>query len=355
MMSQSRRLAARRVRGGFTLIELLVVIAIIAILIALLLPAVQQAREAARRTQCKNNLKQIALAAHNFESSRGYLPMGQMGSFNTSFPSNYEMIQWTGTLPHLLPFMEQGNIYSQLEDEVVKDEDKEPAGGIAYQPYYEYANTWRQIFAQVPAFICPTTDPTAAAASSGDDQVVFFDVWYDPLGGGTYLNGLYSDYPIGVTSYRAVLGLAPATADVSSSSDPYFAGRPYNDWKGAFRSREKVGFGEISDGTSNTLFFGEMLGGQLTYVDGTEAFVRFGWFGAGPMPTIFVHPRLSKPGSLVYLHTQDHADSNFNSSHTGVVQFAMGDGAVRALSVNIDSYVYFSLSGRADGKVVADF
>jgi prepilin-type N-terminal cleavage/methylation domain-containing protein len=354
-VTEGKRAAPRHIRAGFTLIELLVVIAIIAVLIALLLPAVQQAREAARRTQCKNNLKQLALAVHNFESSHRYLPMGQMGSFNTSYPDNYEKIQWTGTLPHMLPFMEQGNIYSPLEEEVVKDEDKEPAGGINYQPYYEYPKTWEQVFARVPAFLCPTTDPTSATPTAGADQIVFFDVWYDPVGSGTYLNGLYAEYPIGVTSYRPVLGLAPATADSTSSSDPYFAGRPFNDWKGAFRSREKVTFGKITDGTSNTLFFGEMLGGQLTYTDGTEAFVRFGWFGASPMPTVFVHPRLSTAGSLVYLHTRDNADSNFNSRHDGIVQFAMGDGAVRALSVNIDRYVYFSLSGRADGKVTGDF
>lgn len=91
---------------GFTLIELLVVIAIIAILIALLLPAVQQAREAARRTQCKNNLKQIGLALHNYSDVFGSFPIG----VNSSFPGGWGVSFWVG----LLPYVEQGNVYSQM-------------------------------------------------------------------------------------------------------------------------------------------------------------------------------------------------------------------------------------------------
>ena len=101
-----------RQRRGFTLIELLVVIAIIAILVALLLPAVQQARESARRTQCKNNLKQIGLAVHNFESTYSRLPhSGQCDSTGSS--STTYMTQSTPTL--LLPYIEQQNVYQQMD------------------------------------------------------------------------------------------------------------------------------------------------------------------------------------------------------------------------------------------------
>lgn len=107
----SRRSAMRR---GFTLIELLVVIAIIAVLIALLLPAVQQAREAARRTQCKNNLKQIGLALHNYHDAHDCFPPGQIRGWNGSFDSG-NGFAW-GAL--ILPFMDQANLYNLLNPSI---------------------------------------------------------------------------------------------------------------------------------------------------------------------------------------------------------------------------------------------
>src|ERR1700709_905701 len=104
-------------RPGFTLIELLVVIAIIAILIALLLPAVQQAREAARRTQCKNNLKQIALGLHNYESTFSKLPLGVLGTSGTSSNKN-QLTTWQ-TL--ILPYVDQAPLYGQYNFDVAYD------------------------------------------------------------------------------------------------------------------------------------------------------------------------------------------------------------------------------------------
>ncbi len=113
-----RSLSNRR-RSGFTLVELLVVIAIIGILVGLLLPAVQQAREAARRMSCQNNLKQIALAAHNFESAHKKLPpgyiydpsLGTPVSPGTSYTDNFTHHTFVGHLAFLLPFMEQQTVY----------------------------------------------------------------------------------------------------------------------------------------------------------------------------------------------------------------------------------------------------
>ena len=109
---------SRRIgRRGFTLIELLVVIAIIAVLVGLLLPAVQKVREAAARSSCQNNLKQITLAAMNFESTKGYLPPGGLVSPNSSGGAVLpppDSGPYTGTLAFILPYMEQNNIYTQL-------------------------------------------------------------------------------------------------------------------------------------------------------------------------------------------------------------------------------------------------
>ena len=115
----------RRVRPGFTLIELLVVIAIIAILIGLLLPAVQKVREAAARIQCANNLHQLGLAAHNYQSTNGHLPPGYSGPTpNAHYDGSNTWLgsamatsgnpKWTGLLTYLLPYVEQDNIYKQL-------------------------------------------------------------------------------------------------------------------------------------------------------------------------------------------------------------------------------------------------
>ncbi len=153
-----------RQRSGFTLIELLVVIAIIAILIALLLPAVQQARESARRTQCKNNLKQIGLAVHNFESTYSYLPhSGQCDSTGSS--TTTYMTQSTPTL--LLPYIEQANVYN-LMDHTLKYADMATIGGYtvtnintnAQGRIYNDANhagTMAAAKTQIQAFICPST------------------------------------------------------------------------------------------------------------------------------------------------------------------------------------------------------
>ena len=118
MKSRRKRSAARTTRSGFTLIELLVVIAIISILVSLLLPAVQMARESARRSQCINNLKQIGIAIHNFHDSRGYLPsVARCGAgpedLNPGMQNIWYEYRHTPPSIYLLPYLDQGNIYSQ--------------------------------------------------------------------------------------------------------------------------------------------------------------------------------------------------------------------------------------------------
>ena len=143
-------------RSGFTLIELLVVIAIIAVLIALLLPAVQQAREAARRTQCRNNLKQMALAAHNFESTYTNLPTGYIGPDDPTQGATQS--PYLGPLTQMLPYIEQAPLYNTLNQTMLN-----PAIPSAQQTYWFWEPT-TALAAQtkIPGYICPSANPYSA-------------------------------------------------------------------------------------------------------------------------------------------------------------------------------------------------
>src|SRR5262249_27573379 len=141
-----------RQRTAFTLIELLVVIAIIAVLIGLLLPAVQKVREAANRMTCANNLKQIGLAAHNYQATYGKLPPGYLGPVpNESRPPYDDNIQWVGCLVYLLPYLEQENIYRQLQVNL----DVNQLG----PNWWTNAANWTMAQTRIKLFLCPSDDP----------------------------------------------------------------------------------------------------------------------------------------------------------------------------------------------------
>src|SRR5437868_1517953 len=155
---------------GFTLIELLVVIAIIAILIALLLPAVQKVREASSRSQCQNNLKQLGLAAHAYESTHKRLPPGYNGA-NTPAngltepaepptPDNYLSGPCIGVLPFLLPYVEQEQVYKLYftsNDPLPPDFFSTATAGTT--TWYEYGSALEASLAKIPTFLCPQDDP----------------------------------------------------------------------------------------------------------------------------------------------------------------------------------------------------
>lgn len=328
-------------RRGFTLIELLVVIAIIAILIALLLPAVQQAREAARRTQCKNNLKQIALACHNFHDTYNRLPGGDFGPtitipYGGSGPKNltWNQHQFMGVLPQILPQVEQANLYNQIA--IWKGIDFRPHPTVAgdYNPEVRYsadATTWALAQAKIPAFACPS-DPQTSRSGNTPSRM---HMW-ETADGGNFTIGLFGgEQGTGKTSYMGVAGFL---GDIQRWSE-------WSAAKGIFGMRITFAFRDITDGLSNTLMFGEVTGGND---------YDWRWMMAGPLP-----------GAWAFSTTPTQNWYQFESFHTGVVQFALADGSVRAISKSIDSNPNFTtpsemgtlqkLEAMADDQVIGEF
>jgi prepilin-type N-terminal cleavage/methylation domain-containing protein/prepilin-type processing-associated H-X9-DG protein len=293
-------------RSGFTLIELLVVIAIIAILIGLLLPAVQKVREAANKSTCSNNLKQLALAAHNYESANGVLPPG----FNSS--------SYCGTLAYLLPYIEQDAIANLIPQTMLSPTN---TAGVWWGGAWTAANN------RIKTFMCPS-DATYASVTLG--VFAYFTTNSGGMTGG-YFGG---DLPtLGRTNYVAVAGALGQTG--SSFWDTY---------RGAFFMNSQTTISGIADGSSNTLFFGDYLCTQTSPTT-TRQFAA-SWMGAGAMPTAW---EILSPG-------QWYA---FSSRHPGRTQFAFGDGSVRAIT-NAGSttpwytarwYALQQAAGTSDGAV----
>jgi prepilin-type N-terminal cleavage/methylation domain-containing protein/prepilin-type processing-associated H-X9-DG protein len=313
-------------RAGFTLIELLVVIAIIAVLMGLLLPAVQKVRATAARMKCANNLKQIALAAHNYESAHLVLPPGSLGAppgmqaVSPSYPG-YSPAFWNyqhyGVLPLLLPYLEQDNIYKQLPINL---------NVSATGPSWWTTAAWGPSFTRIKSFECPTDTaataqtifilPLTLAAAAQPSSVGLFEA---------YPVGPNPPYSFGVTNY---LGVGGGMGKINNGWDAY-AGILYT--QSGLTMAQLTG----ADGSANTLMFGEVS--TLTVQQAGGGSYAYGWMGAGWLPVAYS----INPSSW----------SSFNSAHTGVVNFAFGDGSVRGVSKSVDSLTLRYAAGYADGVV----
>jgi prepilin-type N-terminal cleavage/methylation domain-containing protein len=318
-----------RRRQGFTLIELLVVIAIIAVLIGLLLPAVQKVREAAARTQCMNNLKQIALAAHMYESTNGTLPPGTDG-------------QMVGTLVFLLPYLEQDAVY--------KNFSFRPGPFIPYwwRDSLNFPTAPEGTGVPIKTFICP-----AAPAPASCSSVVIAQTGVSP--GVDHATGLDPS-----TAY-----IAPTPANQALARNNYLPCGGYGDQRagafhfpqlrGMFTFQSKNKLAAIPDGTSTTLMFLESAGGHGSFDDAPEL---NGWWGnSWAMGSTF-----SRFGTC-----PDHSNQNCDfepegrglawalpgSQHAGNrINVAYGDGSIRSIPPALGSNVYLAIAGIADGVVV---
>jgi prepilin-type N-terminal cleavage/methylation domain-containing protein len=320
-------MASRVQRSGFTLIELLVVIAIIAILIALLVPAVQKVREAAARTQCINNLKQIALACHNYHDVAKVLPPGYLG------PLPREMTVATlGTgqnvsfMPFILPYIDQGPLSAKMLGGAGLPSNYFSINAL-HGSWYNgaYPSVASAAFTPIPAFVCPMDNPHAS--TGGTFIRYYYYSTYNSSTGAitTNFGGSVTSSDIGRTSYAGVAGLTGAYT-------------PFSAYEGIMSNRSRLQLANIIDGTSNTLMIGEINGAH----SGGNRLYSFSWMAAPAMFTV---------GGLGTT-TTNQTYKQFSSPHQGVVMFAFGDGTVRPLQNNIDANSYFYLSGCRDGRIV---
>jgi prepilin-type N-terminal cleavage/methylation domain-containing protein/prepilin-type processing-associated H-X9-DG protein len=306
-MYQVFRTSSRTVRLAFTLIELLVVIAIIAILIGLLLPAVQKVREAAARSQCQNNLKQLGLAAHNYESTNGKLPYGRN-------PRTYN-----GPLVLLLPYIEQDNIFRQFDSRIYT------LGAFSTtSSWATRAETWPVTYEisrnRVKTFECPADNPYEISPSGG----VYYRVESTSGGLAFYLasdltaaGGL-----MGLTNYvpcAGTLGNFSTTSTGSTGATPeaYYASHP-----GVFTDDRQTSVVGIGDGSSNTLLFGEYVGAFSGPNNAGSRIRVMSWMGAGGFMTYWSMVSPSDTGNYRF---------SFGSRHSQIANFVYADGSVHAL------------------------
>jgi prepilin-type N-terminal cleavage/methylation domain-containing protein/prepilin-type processing-associated H-X9-DG protein len=347
--------------GGFTLIELLVVIAIIAVLIALLLPAVQSAREAARRSQCTNNLKQVGLALHNYHDVNGVFPMG-CGSGMHDLPNTY--IAKQGWSPHaaLLPMFGQVPLYNAANFNWAVD-----VSGGCWPPNSTVLTT------KVNTFLCPS-DPNNGRSGNGDN---------------------------GTNNYFACMGSTTNLFQGKSTSATTLAGTPTT---GLFTWQGCYGLNAVTDGASNTIAFGESVVGaavqtpkqknigliNVTAIPATalvldaksaQAAVKSGvaacdaawnssssstdlqrgrlWAHGGMVSSGFTTIVIPNSRSDQWTHCSNVSSGSFSvfanldSFHPGGVNVLMGDGSVRFVKESINQLTWWALGTKAGDEVIS--
>lgn len=333
--TQSRRNGKVR---GFTLIELLVVIAIIAVLVALLLPAVQQAREAARRSQCKNNLKQFGVALLSYEETYKQFPLSKFGSVRDSSVAG----AWRGFSVHtmLLPYMDQAGLYESIN----------------FNLRYDEAPNVTLSRSKLPSLLCPS-DISWPGAETGNNYVV-------SAGPSTYWNVAAADQA-GMFKYSFKVQIRDVT-DGTSNTIAASESTTGNNNTGIFNVQRSLvrnqpfpgGFANSFTSQASLNAYGlQCLGGTSNL----HAHVRREWMNGIGGQTIFNTlntPNTPNPDCHPCNGCGWYDSSGVwsaRSQHVGGVHVVLGDGAVRFVSDNVDFFTWQALGGIADDKVVGDY
>lgn len=387
----------RSSKKGFTLVELLVVIAIIGILISLLLPAVQQVREAARRTDCKNRMRQIAIAAHNFHDAFQRLPPGCLGvdpvqdclAGTVNFGAFLSDTQNVSSLFLLMPNMELTNIYDQIDARFPSVHQQLPEildinGDRVFADFWNYGpgagvgvtgilRDMIDVYQYKPeAFVCPSdtinnnllpycvfstnpiTNCTNAYMEPLDDILFYITSGHGRPG--------FLYYNAGLTNYLACAGTT-SCADVAS---------PQAKWGGVMTARKKRTLTNVSnlDGTSKTTMYGECLGdvGNVWGTGGPDInpgvrYAAHTWYGSGLQMisswnflwATTVHDSIKSPDNdgqyLKLLGDARLADAEaFSAAHPAGVNFAMADASVHTVPRTLNWEVLYGIGGMRDGE-----
>lgn len=353
--------SSRRLSPGFTLVELLVVIAIIGILVGMLLPAVQSVRAAARRTQCANNVRQIALSVHNYESAHMRFPVNQIGSgAANNFGFGKGHYSW---MVPILPFIEQGNVYQQFDLRINNGD------GDGYKISDSHPNA-TAVSTSIPTFLCPSDLPSV------DNSIILGSA--NPAPGSYSANAGWPSYATGFNGERSTPGNFNGVIPLVHPSEKI-------SWHGSGR----VGIAQISDGTSNTALLSERLiqsGASAAAIRNGDhrlrslhiaerfetlpdivdqmssshahvfesAHIGRSWASGSPLvaPT-YMH--VQTPNSFIGHYNTSMDEGDFvvaaSSHHNGGVNMALADGSVRFVSDLVSREAWWAVGGRDDGRV----
>ena len=336
-----------RLRKGFTLVELLVVIAIIGILVGLLLPAVQAAREAARRMQCSNNVKQLGLATHNYHDTFKSFPVSFFAATQAGYPTlgSPRDGRQTSWLTGVLPYIEQSAIFNMLDFSRGVTNDPRSTVNPPLSPSNQWAATQR-----IPGFKCPS------------------DTSPDVLNARSDTSGIANQIAFALTSYKGVCGAnwqwgvtqstaAPWTTTrfgVSSNGLDRGNGIFFRGWDFPYKTNMR----DVTDGTSNTLMVGEAIGNYSQWnwwwlSNATTATTSIPLNAKAACAAYTPATGMTKKAGLLICRGDWPNNYSFASEHTGGGNFSLADGSIRFLSDSIDRDIYRGMATISGGEIAS--